>query len=346
MSAPIKAKKSGSTQFLQRVRAGLRRLPGVLLIALGTFLLGLGLGSLVMPMVSTEPAAAPVLIPAVDEAQRSTVMPDVAGLTIEQAARVLADQGLGEVSIESSTTAYVGPEGLVVEQQPPAGADVSAAPEQITVTVSQAGTIPDVAGMTVQEARAELEKFGVVAAQSEVYSPAESAGRVISSEPEAGKTLTEDVTLAVASAGDTVYLTTLATLEVDGCFVDDEVQVEGAGVRTALQCRADRGEASVEYVLGRHAAVLEFIAGVNDRSETGTAMLRVLGDGQELATIPMALGSSTPQELDVSGVLRLRIEVADTTSEDEGATPSVVLVDPRLTGDPRAIQLLVDQAGG
>ena len=115
-------------------------------------------------------------------------VPDVTGMTQEEATAALAAADLAAVSVE----AYVAdvPEGAVAGQEPAAGDRVAPLSEVlITVSLGEGTTtveVPDVVGKRQADAAGELEAAGLVVTAAEAWSANVAAGRVIAQEPEAG----------------------------------------------------------------------------------------------------------------------------------------------------------------
>ncbi|MDT3440888.1 MULTISPECIES: protein kinase domain-containing protein [unclassified Pseudofrankia] len=64
----------------------------------------------------------------------------------------------------------------------------------------------------------------------------------------------------------------------------------------------------VEYDLGRHFQHLQTTVGLSDDATSGTVyLIEVFGDGRRLASHTVKLGDSVPVDINVTGVLRLRL---------------------------------------
>ncbi|WP_080797337.1 PASTA domain-containing protein [Arabiibacter massiliensis] len=123
------------------------------------------------------------------------VIPEgIVGRQRDEAVGLLEDEGFGNVSfkIEKSNER----EGVVLAVDPAPGSKaLSAAP--ITVTVSQAYVVPDVAGKTWDEAKAALEAEGYVAQDAYVYDDSVAAGTVLGTDPAPGEKLASGSTVTV-----------------------------------------------------------------------------------------------------------------------------------------------------
>ena len=82
----------------------------------------------------------------------------------------------------------------------------------------------------------------------------------------------------------------------------------------------------VEYDLGRTYSHFSATVGQGDRSEDTNDVIRfaVYGDGRELGSVELPFGRSHEFELDVTNVLRLRLEVTNlSTDGDRGRSIAV-----------------------
>lgn len=79
-------------------------------------------------------------------------------------------------------------------------------------------------------------------------------------------------------------------------------------------------EAFVEYDLGRNFSRLEGFAGLRDDAPSDLTMhLEIFGDGERLFDeISVMIGTAIPVDLDITDVLRLRIQVTDLGERNRG----------------------------
>ena len=118
---------------------------------------------------------------AVSSGREITDVPDVTGLNPQQAAEALTAAGLlleQQVAEENSGT--VAP-GLIIEQNPPAGAQISKG-SRVRITVSTGPAlirVPTLSGMQLEQAEATLNDLGLVA-QVRMSDSAETEGLVLS----------------------------------------------------------------------------------------------------------------------------------------------------------------------
>ena len=141
----------------------------------------------VRAVVSTGPVAA--------QAQTSATVPDVRGRAFADATSVLRSAG------QSWTIVYAvqrDGNGTIVGEEPVPGQPATGS---VTLTLSVPGEVPDVQGMTVDQARSTLEAdgYGVKGLQ---YTTIEGAdGRAVRTVPEAGTTLSPGTAVTVVVNG-------------------------------------------------------------------------------------------------------------------------------------------------
>ncbi len=135
------------------------------------------------------------------------------------------------------------------------------------------------------------------------------------------------VVLVLADPGEALTLATLSRVEGTSCRSVSRAGLNSTPVEDSVECSPRPGrDATATWVIGRHASLLEFLAGTSDAGATGSAVLRVSGDGVPLAEVPLRYGAADQVSVDVRGVLRLTVEVSTTATE----APTVVLGDARL----------------
>ncbi len=118
----------------------------------------------------------------------SVSVPDVTGMTQDEATTALADAALVAVPVEAHVADV--PAGEVAEQEPAAGDRVSPLSEVlVTVSLGEGTTsvvVPDVVGRTQAKATNELEAAGLAVTVAKAWSPEVAEGVVIAQAPEAG----------------------------------------------------------------------------------------------------------------------------------------------------------------
>lgn len=143
-----------------------------------------------------------------DFSSTTSTVPDVVGNTQEIAEEVLENEGyvVGEITEEYSTEVEA---GRVISTNPEAGTELEEG-ETVNLVVSLGGepaTVPDLTGMTAEEAEEAIEEAGFVAEYGgDEYSSSVEADTVSSQSPEAdteaamGSTITYYISLGVETA--------------------------------------------------------------------------------------------------------------------------------------------------
>ena len=125
-------------------------------------------------------------------------IPRVVGMTFEDAAAALEKAGFRAIKGDSrfhKTT----PEGLVLEQDPPAGS-VQKRDAEVTLAVSagqSTATVPDVRGTTQQQAQIAIGNAGFTFGSISQQTSDQPRGAVIASDPPAGTSLELPATVSI-----------------------------------------------------------------------------------------------------------------------------------------------------
>lgn len=314
----------------------------VVMVGLGATLAFEGFNRWVKPSAPTvELTIAPVTI---DPTAPSEVepMPDVVGLTVQQALEALADVGLDPGAVAVEERPWVGEVGRVVVQQPVRG---TSDPDEVLLSVAEEASTPDIVGLSSADARAALEEIGVRAQVSEVAAPGVEPGTVVATQPGAGEPVVTDMVIDVAARPSAIYLDALVPLE--GSCREDAAEVAGRSLDRSVVCqlRANRGEVSASYQLNGDVERFEAIVGQSDRTDLGAIVLvRVAVDGQDVAGVELGFGASEELIVPVDGALRLTITslLVDDGEDDEASADQVDVVfgDARLIGPDPALDRL------
>ena len=129
------------------------------------------------------------------------VVPDVTGMTQEEAVKELEDAGL-EVKVTEADEEQAGDadEGTVVEQNPPAGTEVNEGDEEEIVVVppKKLVEVPDVRKQNQADATKALQDAGLVVSVTREFSNTVEKGLVISQSPTAGQKVPPGTTVGIA----------------------------------------------------------------------------------------------------------------------------------------------------
>jgi hypothetical protein len=320
------------------MRIGLMRFRWVAVVV-GLLLIGGGLTYLLVPpMMVAEDAIVvdPADLIAAQEGQ-TLPMPSLMGLNRDIAQTVLADAGLSGVPVTFLERPAAGPVDMIVSQTPSAGTDPV---DAVELAVSVPVPVPEVIGKTLTDGRSELEQLGAVVEIASQFNPSVPKNQIVDVAPKPGEPAPTVVSVTVADPGDALTLASVSSVDDDSCGTVSSATVNGAAVGESVDCDSGKDTAFIEYSLSRQAAAFEALVGTDDRGRTGAARVGVFGDGRELAAADVWLGQSVPIRADLTGVMRMRIEV---TTADTRQNPTVVLGDAKLLGLPEGLDAIAAQ---
>lgn len=287
-----------------------------------------------------------------DEDTAEVTVPDLKGMTREAAQDALNKLGLGGTyGGERESTEY--PEGQIIDQTPSAGKKVE---KNTTVTyiVSKGSsqdmvTVPDVTGMTLTEALAELSAKGFTYTSEYVESSSVESGLVIYSEPAAG---------ASAEAGSAVKLYISEGEGADQSEESDETS------DTEENGDSESGTVSMPYVVGQSAAdarsaleslglYVEITEDVSSTYSAGTVMSQSVSSGNSVekgttVSLVVSAGTADPEVQGGSTSSSESGSSGNTTSDANNSSHSYVC-NVELTApagyDGQNVKLVVEQDG-
>ncbi|MGI6231031.1 MAG: PASTA domain-containing protein [Tractidigestivibacter sp.] len=142
---------------------------------------------------------------------KARTIPTVTGLSVDDAKQALYDAGAKNISIKYQSSDET--EGTVLSVDPGEG-ETFVSSDQITLTVAEPYTVPDVTGMTLEDAEQEIEDAGLtytIAYDSETVVAKSKRNQVLSTDPEAGTEVkggtTVTITMPEAKLTNYYYLT-------------------------------------------------------------------------------------------------------------------------------------------
>lgn len=168
------------------------------------------------PAGSTQKRGIDVTL-AVSGGQKSATVPDVAGLSQQQARLMIENAGFQFGTIREQTSDQ--PRGAVVGSTPPAG-DSIPLPAVVSITISEGPSslqVPDLTGRTLADARSTLEQLGLHLGEvSRDTSSFQPENTVLSQSPAAGGTIANGgrVNLRVSRFPPMPAMPKIDTLEV------------------------------------------------------------------------------------------------------------------------------------
>lgn len=277
-----------------------------------------------LPMGTGTPSAGPAGADA-----GGTLMPDVLGLDAASARQVFTDYSI-TTTLSTTTTPAAGAPGRVIAQKPRAGEAIG----PVTLTLSSATPMPNVAGTAFTTARDQLQKLGANVLIRRVVRPQAQAGTVLSTTPAAGANLPQQVELAIADPGELVLWSQLRAGADGGCAVVDNTptSVGGQQVTGGVSCRPGQEARYAEAVTAGRAQLFVATLGLDDTAGREPAQVAVYGDDltRPLKRVTVGSGKATALSVPIRGVIRLRVQVTGPAE----ATSRVIFGDAGVLGDP------------
>lgn len=307
-------------------------------LVLGLVLVGAALTYLVAPPVAGHERVVQLGAAGAGATAAGTrqAMPSVTGLPADTLRVVLRDAGAADVQVVTNTAPAPGPPGRIIAQDPAAGAQITGT---VTVTTSTPMVMPDVTGKDFTAVRTDLQRQGAVVRVTPVITPGAKVGTVLASIPKAGGTVPTVVTLSVADAGQALSLADLGSQDSSDCNRSSSITLGAQSDLAGLECTPPgAGVAFAEYALDGNALSLAFVLGYDASAGRGSATVRVLGDGKQLARLTVS-DAPAAHRIDVTGVSTLRIEVTGTATSADNP-PVVGFGDAVLQGQPAQIDAL------
>ena len=127
----------------------------------------------------------------------SRTVPKVIGSSQDSALKALSDNGFENVDVQLERSDE--PEGTVLSVSPEEGQKAKAS-TGITLKVAQAYTVPDVSGMSYNEAVQAIKDAGLSSTAVYVYSETASEGAIMGVEPAAGSKVPSDTVVVISLA--------------------------------------------------------------------------------------------------------------------------------------------------
>lgn len=289
---------------------------------------------------TAEPTAEPE--PTATEVPALVDVPAVTGSTAADADAALTQAGLAVEVVEEP---IAGDPGRVLSQDPAGGTELAPG-EPVTITVSAAVETPDLTGLTAAEARSQLTALGADVTEERSYSPDATTGEVLSQSADPGSPLPAELTIQVGQGPGGIFLEEFSTVDSEQIssswqFGNGDINGETYLHTLRMSLRGDRTSSSLwmEWNLSRDFDRLRTVAGYNDVSSGEHRIrLQIYGDGVKLHESDYTLGDELPLEIDVSNVLRLRIEAARISDRSGSRSVSLLLGEIELLASPDVIE--------
>lgn len=297
-------------------------------------LIGGFLGHLGTPPTTGAEQVLPVPTVTATGGTNSAQLPDLSGLELAAARRVLSDAGI-RVGITTETKEYAGPAGLVIGQSPAAGSP----PADLILTLSRGAAMPQLSGKTRDQAVEALAALGAVTRIEQVVDPSVRADVVIGTEPRAGRPLGLLATVSVASEGEGLPFDKVKATDSSGCSRNSSrATVGGTEVIATIVCTPGVSRpVFVEYALRKKTAYLASTMGLDDGAPAGRVTVRAIVNGKPAASWVVTSDRAVPIHLATGGANRVRLEVV-LSSPTYG--PRLIFGDGRFVGRPADLDVL------
>ncbi|WP_420124634.1 PASTA domain-containing protein [Nakamurella sp.] len=235
------------------------------------------------------------------------VMPDYTGQSLSAAQAALAPYN---VRIKTVNRIDSQPAGTVIEQDPVAGAPFA---QLVTLTVSTApAAVPDVTGQTYADAEERLTKLGFEVKENPIFDQKLADGLVQGQNPPAGTANTAEVTLDVVRRPVVTYLADMEAVDRENyeSFNSGSAKANGKSYSHAVAIApyANGNPGTIEYDFSRQYRTLTGELGLGDKSDSAAVgKVEIYGDGRQLLAQDVPFGTTTPVDVDVTDVLRIKI---------------------------------------
>lgn len=297
-------------------------LGAVLTASIGLFGAGVATGFWVNNnrIANTQSDSEPAAQPGGTVAGGSSVVPDVRGLTEAVAVQVLADSASAGSRVEIRTRPYAGLVGVVVEQEPAFG---MATPPVVTLTVSSPAAVPVATGTSESDLRAQLLELGTQLVVVRRYVPTIAPGTVLEIQPPAGSELPEKVTVTIAEAPSTAYLSGVEASKNE-CSTGSYTQA-GTKHDNAMSCSVSkRSSADPSGPIWEFSGAVEDVDLVfglpTDAKPGGSVHIELFADGRRIAESDVAFGATTKLAVPTPGALQFTIVATAVAGEPERVT--------------------------
>lgn len=245
----------------------------------------------------------------------SARMPDVRGLTADDARQALVDAGIPADFVTVTERAAAGTSGIIIQQTPVFGATN---PNAVTLVVATEAKIPDSAGQPAQDVISSLRALGARVEQVRVFEPDSEEGTVVRTEPEAGNAVPDVVTVYTSDSPVTRSFDDFEEITGGGSSETDVLHL-GVKYENGVSFSTGRGDEAEEsaWDLKGKVVLLEGQYALDAKSE-GSALVTVLGEGVSIAQMEVSSTAPTKFSWRVEGVNTLMIQVQRTNEDKSG----------------------------
>ncbi|MCX6401809.1 MAG: PASTA domain-containing protein [Propionibacteriales bacterium] len=238
-------------------------------------------------------------------------MPDLTGLTEDEARTKLLELGVDESNILTAPQESLLAAGTIVAHVPSAGSTITGS---ITLKVAgPVGPVPMFVGKQVSEVETWANDRGITFTEVPVPDADRADGEVVATTPEAGQEATSEIEVQVARTPSTKSLYLTEDLGDSYCGAEaGETFIDGDPYDGSFT-QPDGDNCVFEFDLGRDWSRLTGIVGFTDTSDSGTRIrVQIKVDGTSKVNKVIDFGQKPLKlDVDVSDGLRLSIELSD-----------------------------------
>ena len=177
-------------------------------------------------------------------------------------------------------------------------------------TTAKPSVMPDVVGKKLADAQDALP--GIQVTTVDKIDATAADGTVIEQDPAAGAAIGGTVKLTVAHQAQLVYLDSVHPASGEWNSGVQNTNIAGKNYLHALgrSVNYDTETQGVEYNIAKGFRRFTATAGIDDNAGDSSLkmQLEIFADGREVFNKPVPYGAPVPVDLDISGVLRLRIQ--------------------------------------
>jgi PASTA domain/NPCBM/NEW2 domain len=248
------------------------------------------------------------------------LMPDLVGQTESQARELLRAANVSDIRV--TTVEHARAPGTVLKQVPTAKSELS---DQVDLVVTKAvAPVPNFVGQPVEDLSKWLNERGITLKSEKVVTEETPEGRVVSMTPGAGQSVGFQMVIGVATPPTSTFLSAMGTVEVteSGQWKSGNVAVNATTKPTSLYWESggwfNAPSTYRDYNLSKGFSRLKAVLGVEDNSKSGFfCRFEVFLDGKPVPAFneSVGLGGELPMDVDVSNVLRMRINVSTSGKE-------------------------------
>jgi serine/threonine-protein kinase len=204
-------------------------------------------------------------------------------------------------------------------------------------TTAKPTVMPGVVGKKLADAQDALP--GIQVTTEDKIDATAADGTVIAQDPAAGAAIGDKVTLTIARQAELVYLDSVEPASGDWSSNVKNTDIAGKNYLHAVgnAVGQETRTEGVEYNISKGFRRFTATVGIDDNAGDSALkmQLEIFADGREVFNKPVPYGTPVPVDVDISGVLRLRIQWEGVSGGDRCCTTNyIVLGTAELLGLP------------